>query len=229
MRGFFISFCWLFFGLGFVFAQTDALMDALEQEGLQNLRVVQEPGHVYLVYENNRFRYEAQAMAFVLDQVAEHAGAMEGTERSEVHLLVLQRGVPMMVLHTGFEALVALVDGSSSYADWVAQAEFSFEVEQVHRKRLMQRKVVLQLDVDADFPGDLSQGRGRLLLLRTARGEFDDPAFNQRAKQLPAAPAQEVFPVRGFMAVADQALQVAAAVARTAEHEQQHPVGEGKA
>jgi len=134
MRGLVISFCWLFFGLGGTLAQTLELMGALEQEGLQNLRVMQEPGHVYLVYENNRFRYEAQAMAFVLEQLATYGSEMEGTERSEVHLLVLQRGVPMMVLHTGLEALVDLVDGSSSYADWVAQADFSFEVEQVHRK-----------------------------------------------------------------------------------------------
>ena len=103
MRGFFISFCWLFFGLAGALAQTEELMDALEQEGLQNLRVVQEPGHVYLVYENNRFRYEAQATAFVLEQLVTYGAQMEGTERSEVHLLMLQRGVPMMVLHTGLE------------------------------------------------------------------------------------------------------------------------------
>ena len=40
MRGFVISFFWLFFGLGGALAQSEELMDVLEQEGLQNLRVV---------------------------------------------------------------------------------------------------------------------------------------------------------------------------------------------
>jgi len=85
-------------------------------------------------------------------------------------------------------------------------------LQQVERQRLVHRKVLLQFDVDTQL------ARPR------AGGELDNPALHQRAEELPRAAGVLLFGPGRFMAVAEQPLQGAAAVARAAEHVEQHPV-----
>jgi len=42
------------------------LIEILKSEGLQNLQYHEDENDIYLSYENNRYRFEAEAMAFVL-------------------------------------------------------------------------------------------------------------------------------------------------------------------
>ena len=85
---------------------------------------------------------------------------------------------------------------------------------QIKGERLVHREIVLQGDVDAQV-GAL----GRF------GDELDDLALDQRTEQLPGAFAVLFFGLGRFVAIAQQPLHGAAAVAFAAEDVEQHAVG----
>ena len=73
MRNLFFYLVLVYF-LGFgrdLYAQ-QALVDVLVAEGLQNVQIAVLDHELVLGYENNRYRYEAEALGFVMDAVGHH-------------------------------------------------------------------------------------------------------------------------------------------------------------
>ena len=124
-------------------------------------------------------------------------------------------------------------------------------LQQIQRERLVHRKVVLQLDVDAELrsaavPSRTSASRARCPsapgqaevrpvsfndLPRRAGtaalpcvGKLNDPPLHQRAEKLPGAFDVGLLGLGRVVAAGDQLLHRAAAVALAAEHVEQHPV-----
>jgi len=102
--GLFVS---LVFG-GVLYAQQD-LVDALVSEGLQNVQMAAADHELVLGYENNRYRYEAEALGFVIDAVGNY---YQGADEILVSVLIRHKGMPMSSVSTSLGALRGLLSGS---------------------------------------------------------------------------------------------------------------------
>ena len=67
-------FCYLILccslGFGGRLSAQQELVDVLVAEGLQNVQMAAADHELVIGYENNRYRYEAEALGFVMDAVA---------------------------------------------------------------------------------------------------------------------------------------------------------------
>ena len=148
--GLFVS---LVFG-GVLYAQQD-LVDALVSEGLQNIQIAVLDDELVLGYENNRYRYEAEALGFVIDAVGHY---YQGPDEILVSVLIRHKGMPMSSVSTSLGALRGLLSGSLNYGEWSDQARFGWEVSRLDRvlketelENKSFRKVDLPVGVQLDY------------------------------------------------------------------------------
>ena len=88
-------------------------------------------------------------------------------------------------------------------------------VDEVERERVVQREVILKLHVEPELVA---------VLTFSHRNDLHDLALHQRPEELPRTLAMRLLRRRRFMRVLDQLHHRMAAVARAAEHLQQHAV-----
>jgi len=150
---YFVLVCFLGFSRD-LYAQ-QALVDVLVGEGLQNVQIAALDHELVLGYENNRYRYEAEALGFVIDAVASH---YQGSDEFLVSVLIRHKGIPMSSVASSLGALRALVKGNLDYVSWSDQARFGWEVsrlDQVLKDADLQnksyRKVDLPVGVQLDY------------------------------------------------------------------------------
>ena len=156
MRNLFFYLVLVYF-LGFgrdMYAQHE-LVDVLVAEGLQNVQIAVLDHELVLGYENNRYRYEAEALGFVIDAVGHH---YDGPDELLVSVLIRHKGIPMSSVTSSLGALRALVKRNLDYASWSDQARFGWEVsrlDQVLKEAVLEnksyRKVDLPVGVQLDY------------------------------------------------------------------------------
>jgi len=126
----FLVSLFIYFSSGLLSAQQDLdkLLNVLTSQGLENVKAITEGPQVFLAYENNRYRFEADALAFVLDAFEFPKGTQKAT------LLIQNRGigiVKLSFLKTDFDAYKK---GELSGEAFASLLNFSWDIEQVEQK-----------------------------------------------------------------------------------------------
>jgi len=126
----FFASLFIYFSSGLLSAQQDLdnLLNVLTSQGLENVKAITEGPQVFLAYENNRYRFEADALAFVLDAFEFPKGTQKAT------MLIQNRGigiVKLSFLKTDFDAYKK---GELSGEAFASLLNFSWDVEQVEQK-----------------------------------------------------------------------------------------------
>ena len=115
----------------------NSLIEILKNEGLQNIQYHEDENDIYLSYENNRYRFEAEAMAFVLKALS---NSFELTNK-EVSILIKNKGIAMSLLKTSLENLRLLNTKEISFE----VIEDSFEIKNFIFPSLENQRMLLGL------------------------------------------------------------------------------------
>lgn len=100
----------------------------LEEIGFENLAEIQDGDHYYLSYENNRYRYEGDALIAVLE-------ALElSVQTVKVSVLILNRGIGMTSVFFDALDLKELKRGELSADLFAEKSTFSFSVDALTAK-----------------------------------------------------------------------------------------------
>ncbi|MDC1061064.1 hypothetical protein OAP99_02625, partial [Flavobacteriaceae bacterium] len=100
----------------------------LEEIGFENLTEIQDGDHYYLSYENNRYRYEGDALIAVLE-------ALElSVQTVKVSVLILNRGIGMTSVFFDALDLKELKRGELSADLFAEKSTFSFSVDALTAK-----------------------------------------------------------------------------------------------
>ena len=101
--------------------------EKLIEEGFQNIQYLNENQIIYLAYENNRYRFEAEALAFVLKIFDQ----FQINEAKEVQILIRHKGIGMSVLKTSLVKLKLFLRKEITYEDWISHSTFTFDVNSI--------------------------------------------------------------------------------------------------
>ena len=102
-------------------------IERLEAEGLENLAEFVQDGHYYITYENNRYRFEGDALVAVLS-------SLEISENIEhISILIQNRGLPMSAVHFRAQDWQEYMAKAISAKDFSIAADFSFDVDGLAR------------------------------------------------------------------------------------------------
>lgn len=100
----------------------------LEAEGLENLSEISTEKHYFLTYENNRYRFEGDALIRVLE-------LLETPENIEkVSILIQNRGLPMSAVHFTRQSWIDFQNGKLTAQEWSQMADFSFEIDRLAKR-----------------------------------------------------------------------------------------------
>jgi len=119
MKKIIIGISFILFNLFTLNAQ-DFISDALFNEGFENIQVKATGSNYYLSYENNRYRFEADALYQVLNAIASSLMVQE-----KVHILIKNRNIPYSAVHTSKSSLEKLFKGELSYQEWKSESTFT--------------------------------------------------------------------------------------------------------
>jgi len=109
-----------------IYSQSN-LIEILKNEGLQNIQYHEDENDIYLSYENNRYRFEAEAMAFVLKALS---NSFELTNK-EVSILIKNKGIAMSLLKTSLENLRLLNTKEISFEEWLKRSILTIKTDAV--------------------------------------------------------------------------------------------------
>lgn len=160
MKKIIIGISFILFNLFTLNAQ-DSISEALFNEGFENIQVKTTGSNYYLSYENNRYRFEADALYKVLNAIASSLMVQE-----EVHILIKNRNIPYSAVHTSKSSLEKLFKGELSYQEWKSASTFTMSVDAL-RKEFKGAEVINSSFYKLDIPVGLS--------LRYQLGNFDNP------------------------------------------------------
>lgn len=103
-------------------------LEKLEAEGLENLSEISTEKHYFLTYENNRYRFEGDALIRVLE-------LLETPENIEkVSILIQNRGLPMSAVHFTRQSWIDFQTGKLTAQEWSQMADFSFEIDRLAKR-----------------------------------------------------------------------------------------------
>ena len=164
----------------------------LTDMGLENLAEIHELDHYYLSYENNRYRYEGDALIDVIEAL------IIPLEVKKVTLLIQNRGIGISSIEFTPENLTAFRDGILSSKVFANNAKFSFNVDHLNTKFDSHKKsnstyykleTIVGLDIEyelGNFDNGIRQklnfqpeifsvlGKGAVL-----SGRYNFPTFNE--------------------------------------------------
>ena len=100
----------------------------LSDIGLENLAEIYELDHYYLSYENNRYRYEGDALVAVIEAL------IIPQKAKKVTLLIQNRGIGISSISFTLENFSALKKGALSSKVFADKAKFSFNVDDLITK-----------------------------------------------------------------------------------------------
>ena len=123
------------------------LIEILKNEGLQNIQYHEDENDIYLSYENNRYRFEAEAMAFVLKALS---NSFELTNK-EVSILIKNKGIAMSLLKTSLENLRLLNTKEISFEEWLKRSILTIKTDAVENK-LNKEKLISKSFGKIDVP-----------------------------------------------------------------------------
>ena len=139
----------------------DQLSAALYEEGFENIQVKTASDDYYLAYENNRYRFEADALHKVLKLIVSSSIVQD-----EIHILIKNRNIPYSAVHTSKTSLEKLFKGDMTYDEWKSSSSFTMSLDEL-RKEFKGIETVNSSFYKVDIPVGIS--------LRYQLGNFDNP------------------------------------------------------
>ena len=115
----------LFLSCPLLFAQN---VQPFADYGFENLIEFYEGETYYLTYENNRFRFEGDALAYVIKNL------MLTSPTDTIHLLIQNKGIPMVRVVLEHKALQAVLNKEITSKTFLEKSFFSFDVAEVQKK-----------------------------------------------------------------------------------------------
>jgi len=113
-----------------VSGQENNLINALHEDGFENLQSFTAAETLYLSYENNRYRFQGRGLAEVLKIASKEVSGLV----KDLVVLIKYKDIPVTLVKTDLETLKKYVSGSISYEAWASQASFSLSTDKVHKK-----------------------------------------------------------------------------------------------
>jgi hypothetical protein len=145
----------------FVLSAQDVISDALFEEGFENIQVKTATNDYYLAYENNRYRFEADALHYVLKLFSSSSIVQDN-----LHILIKNRNIPYSAVHTSKSSLEKLFKGDISFDEWKTASSFTMSLDEL-RKEFKGVEIVNSSFYKVDIPVGIS--------LRYQLGNFDNP------------------------------------------------------
>ena len=145
-----------------VSSQENNLINALHEDGFENLQSFTAAETLYLSYENNRYRFQGRGLAEVLKIASKEVSGLV----KDLVVLIKYKDIPVTVVKTDLETLKKYISSSISYEAWASQANFSLSTDKVHIKFEGQEtvnssfyKADIPVGVHLDYSlGDFSDG-----------------------------------------------------------------------
>ena len=154
-----VSFLFMILGLNVLVAQ-ESIVDKLIEEGFENIQFKHTETDTYLAYENNRYRFEANALYVVLEHLS------QSPVTDNIHVVIKNKDIPYTALHTSKSALILLFKGVISLDEWLERSSITLEVDAL-RKELKDTKAINSSFYKLDIPVGIS--------LNYQLGNFDNP------------------------------------------------------
>lgn len=131
----------LLFSTTFIYAQCD-LNSALKNQGFENLYTFQGLSSTKIQYENRRYRFEADALYYVLQTISKS----ECTS-NKYDIIILNKGLPISMVSTSSSAIRALFGGDINYKQWKEESTISFHIPKNEKKVKHSNKSYLKSDI----------------------------------------------------------------------------------
>lgn len=145
----------------FVVSAQDQLAQLLFEEGFENIQSKSTENDYYLAYENNRYRFEADALHKVLEFISRSPIAQD-----KVHILIKNRNIPYSAVHTSKSSTEKLFKGDIAFDEWKTASSFTMSLDEL-RKEFKGVEIVNSSFYKVDIPVGIS--------LRYQLGNFDNP------------------------------------------------------
>lgn len=155
-----VLFGLLILSFAFSYAQ-DELSEALHQDGFENIQVKTTSTDYFLAYENNRYRFEADALHKVLKLIVSSS-----IVQNEIHILIKNRNIPYSAVHTSKTSLEKLFKGNMTYDEWKTESSFTMSLDEL-RNEFKGVESINSSFYKVDIPVGIS--------LRYQLGNFDNP------------------------------------------------------
>ncbi|NVJ63748.1 MAG: YjbH domain-containing protein [Flavobacteriaceae bacterium] len=152
--------CLFLLSFAFSFAQ-DKLSEALHQDGFENIQVKTTSTDYFLAYENNRYRFEADALHKVLKLIVSSSIVQD-----EIHILIKNRNIPYSAVHTSKTSLEKLFKGDMTYNEWKTSSSFTMSLDEL-RKEFKGVETINSSFYKVDIPVGIA--------LSYQLGNFDNP------------------------------------------------------
>ena len=133
-------------------------INALVDQGLENVKAFEKNGHFYLTYENNRFRFEADALEFVIKQLSLPKGL------DKITVMIQNRGIGIVQIKLSSSDLEdynnGVISGESlaesiTYSLDIDDIELMFEKIAQNNSSYFKADAIVGLDLDY-FIGDFT-------------------------------------------------------------------------
>lgn len=105
----------------------DQNIKTLFDEGFENIKTFNDSGHYYLAYENNRYRFEADALYYVLSNIEISDNFLLAT------ILIQNRGIGIVKLSFSTSVFNDYKDGVISGEDFIDNVSFSLGVDKLNQ------------------------------------------------------------------------------------------------
>jgi len=106
----------------------DKNTEILVLEGLENVKSFEHNGDYYLAYENNRYRFEVDALDYVLSNISINNNI------NNVSILIQNRGIGIVQVVFNNKDFKGYKEGIISYKDFIESILFSLSVDNLNQK-----------------------------------------------------------------------------------------------
>ncbi len=131
------------------------LIQRLQAHGFENLRLFKKSGELYLGYENNRYRFEGDALVEIINELSK-----EQVTGLSTHVLVYNTGLPVVYVRIPNKLLLHIKSNTVSTLD-IKQLYLSLKVdrlEQVYREYNIINSSFFKFDLQLGFHLDYQLG-----------------------------------------------------------------------
>lgn len=110
-----------------LYPQGEEIVSALSDRGFENVAGLEHNKDLYLTYENNLFRFEAKALAFILIEISK----FNVNPYERIHFLIRSQDIPMVLVSFSTTDLENFSTGLIDRQLLISKLNFSIEVDDV--------------------------------------------------------------------------------------------------
>jgi hypothetical protein len=153
----YVLFIFFFFVFVLIRSQEIKLADQLTGHGFENVSVVDADNVLYITYENNLFRFEAKALAFILNDKF----IFDISKYKEVYFLLRSQDIPMAIANISSNVLMDYWNGIIDVRMLVSAFNFDLEtddIEMVFKSSSVHNSSYFKIDIPVSLSVDYLLG-----------------------------------------------------------------------